>query len=86
MGSPDSLVLGYDRSSREETSIRGPDLERTHETFTASPGSLVPADHPLRPVKAMADAALTEPVWSPTTYSKNRDRFLQGEVAIAFFN
>ena len=40
--------------------MRGPDLERTHETFTASPESLVPADHPLRPVKAMADAALTE--------------------------
>lgn len=126
--------------------MRGPDLERTHETFTASPESLVPADHPLRPVKAMADAALTElsgvfdacyavfgrpsipperllralllqilysvrsermlveqlqynmlfrwfvgmngtePVWSPTTYSKNRDRFLQGDVAVAFFN
>ncbi len=38
--------------------MRGPDLERTHETFTASPESMVPADHPLRPIKAMADAAL----------------------------
>ena len=126
--------------------MRGFDEKRAHETFTASPESLVPEDHPLRPIKAMADAALshlsptfdaayalygrpsipperllralllqilysvrsermlveqlqynmlfrwfvgmsgTEPVWSPTTYSKNRDRFLEGEVAVAFFN
>ena len=126
--------------------MRGFDEKRAHETFTASPESLVPVDHPLRPIKAMADAALTElspvfdasyalfgrpsipperllralllqilysvrsermlieqlqynmlfrwfvgmsgtePVWNPTTYSKNRDRFLAGDLAVAFFN
>lgn len=126
--------------------MRGFDENRAHETFAASPESLVPAEHPLRPIKAIADAALaelspvfdavyavygrpsipperllralllqifysvrsermlveqlqynmlfrwfvgmsgTEPVWNPTTYSKNRDRFLEGEVAVAFFN
>lgn len=126
--------------------MRGPDERRSDETFTASPESLVPTEHPLRPIKAMADAALadlspvfdaayalygrpsipperllralllqilysvrsermlveqlqynmlfrwfvgmsgTEPVWNPTTYTKNRERFLEGDVAVAFFN
>lgn len=126
--------------------MRGFDEKRSDEKFTASPESLVPQDHPLRPIKAMADAALselspvfdaayalygrpsipperllralllqilysvrsermlveqlqynmlfrwfvgmsgTEPVWNPTTYTKNRERFLEGEVAVAFFN
>lgn len=126
--------------------MRGTDEARANEVFTASPESLVPQDHPLRPIKVMADAALvnlspvfdaayalygrpsipperllralllqilysvrsermlveqlqynmlfrwfvgmsgTEPVWNPTTYTKNRDRFLEGEVAVAFFN
>lgn len=126
--------------------MRGIDEKRAHETFTASPESLVPEGHPLRPIKVMVDAALvdlspvfaaayslygrpsipperllralliqilysvrsermlveqlqynmlfrwfvgmsgTEVVWNPTTYSKNRDRFLEGEVAVAFFN
>lgn len=123
--------------------MRGVDEKRSSEVFTASPESLVPKDHPLRLIKAMADAALiamspkfkdaysvfgrpsipperllralllqilysvrsermlieqlqynmlfrwfvgmsgTEPIWNPTTYSKNRDRFLEGEVAVA---
>lgn len=29
---------------------------------------------------------LDEPIWSPTTFSKNRDRLLQGDVAAAFFD
>src|ERR1019366_8674937 len=41
-------------------SMRGFDEKRAHETFTASPESLVPADHPLRPIKIMADAALAD--------------------------
>src|SRR5215831_8554055 len=28
---------------------------------------------------------IDDPVWSPTTFSKNRDRLLQGEIASAFF-
>lgn len=125
--------------------MRGFDEKRAAETFTASPESMVPKDHPLRPIKDMADAALadlsplfdanyslfgrpsipperplrallvqilysvrsermlveqlqynmlfrwfvrmngTEPVWNPSTYAKNRDRFLSGDVAVAFF-
>jgi transposase len=29
---------------------------------------------------------LDEAIWSPTTFSKNRDRLLQGEIAAAFFD
>src|SRR5215510_16494830 len=29
---------------------------------------------------------LDEPIWSPTTFSKNRDRLLEGDVAAAFFD
>lgn len=137
---------GCSLMTKETTSMRGTDEWRADETFTASPESLVPANHPLRPIKAMADAALadmsplfdasyalfgrpsipperllralllqilysvrsermlveqlqynmlfrwfvgmsgTEPVWNPTTYTKNRERFLGGDVAVAFFN
>src|SRR5690606_29997848 len=27
-----------------------------------------------------------DPVWSPTTFSKNRDRLLAGDVAVSFFH
>jgi transposase len=27
-----------------------------------------------------------EPIWSPTVFSKNRDRLLQGDIASAFFD
>jgi transposase len=30
--------------------------------------------------------SLDEPIWSPTTFSKNRDRLLQADVASAFFD
>ena len=30
--------------------------------------------------------SMDEPIWSPTTFSKNRDRLLQGDVASAFFD
>jgi transposase len=140
-------MLVYDRSlDMKETSMRGADEKRSDETFTASPEQLVPLDHPLRAIKAMADAGLAnmsplfdasyalygrpsipperllralllqilysvrsermlveqlqynmlfrwfvgmngqEPVWDPTTYTKNRKRFLEGDVALAFFN
>jgi transposase len=29
---------------------------------------------------------MDDPIWSPTTFSKNRDRLLQGEIAAAFFD
>src|SRR5580765_7579429 len=29
---------------------------------------------------------LDEPIWSPTTFSKNRDRLLNGDIASAFFD
>lgn len=125
--------------------MRGPDVQRSSEAFTASPDGLVPADHPLRSPKTMADTVLTEmspifesiysfagrpsipperllraqllqllysvrserllveqlgynmlfrwfvgmsgtePVWDATTYTKNRERFIAGAVADAFF-
>ena len=30
--------------------------------------------------------SMEEPIWSPTTFSKNRDRLLEGEIAAAFFD
>jgi transposase len=30
--------------------------------------------------------SLDEPMWSPTTFSKNRDRLLEGDIAAAFFD
>ena len=30
--------------------------------------------------------SLDEPIWSPTTFSKNRDRLLEGDIAAAFFD
>ena len=30
--------------------------------------------------------SLDDPIWSPTTFSKNRDRLLQGDIASAFFD
>ena len=30
--------------------------------------------------------SLDEPIWSPTTFTKNRDRLLDGDVAAAFFD
>ena len=30
--------------------------------------------------------SLDEPIWSPTTFSKNRDRLLNGDIASAFFD
>jgi transposase len=30
--------------------------------------------------------SLDEPIWSPTTFSKNRDRLLEGDIASAFFD
>ena len=126
--------------------MRGHD-EQTHHLFSyLSPEQRVPADHPLRAVRALTDHALQtmsrrfaslyaktgrpsippdqllralvlqvlytvrserllmeelnynllfrwfvglnmdDPVWHPTTFTKNRDRLLAGEVAAAFFD
>lgn len=40
--------------------MRGPDIKRSQEQFTASPEELVPPAHPLRAMKTMADAVLSE--------------------------
>ena len=29
---------------------------------------------------------LDEPIWSPTTFTTNRDRLLEGNIAAAFFD
>ena len=126
--------------------MRGHD-EQTHHMFSdLSPEQRVPADHPLRAVRALTDHALKtmlrrfaglyaktgrpsippeqllralllqvlytirserllleelndnllfrwfvglkmdDPVWHPTTFTKNRDRLLAGDVAAAFFD
>jgi transposase len=125
--------------------MRGDD-QQTGQLFSyVSPEQRVPADHPLRPVRAMTDAALRQlsprfaalyaqtgrpsvppekllralllqilysvrserllmeqleynllfrwfvglsiddAVWTPTTFTKNRDRLLEGDIAAAFF-
>src|SRR5438046_8588521 len=30
--------------------------------------------------------SMDDPIWSPTTFSKNRDRLLEGDIAAAFFD
>jgi transposase len=125
--------------------MRGDDPNTTHMFSYISPEQRVPADHPLRPIRRLTDAALVamssrfalmysdigrpsvppekllralllqvlysirserqlmeqldynllfrwfvglnmdDAVWSATTFSKNRDRLLAGDVAQAFF-
>ena len=125
--------------------MRGPDTQQDTLFSTASPESRVPKDHPLRPVRTMADRALADldadfnalysafgrdsippekllraqllmalytirserqlveqinynllfrwfvgfsmddEVWNHSTFTKNRDRLLDGEVAHRFF-
>ena len=126
--------------------MRGHDEQTTHMFSYLSPEQRVPADHPLRAVRALTDEALQtmsrrfaslyattgrpsippepwlralllqvlytvrserllmeeltynllfrwfvglnmgDPVWHPTTLTKNRDRLLSGDVAAAFFD
>ncbi len=40
--------------------MRGPDIQQDALFSTVSPESRVPKDHPLRPIRAMTDAALRE--------------------------
>ena len=126
--------------------MRGHDEQSTHMFSYLSPEQRVPADHPLRAVRALTDEALRtmsrrfaglyantgrpsippeqllralllqvlytvrserllmeelnynllfrwfvglnldDPVWHPTTFTKNRDRLLAGDLAAAFFD
>ena len=123
--------------------MRGHDEQTQHMFSHLSPEQRVPADHPLRAVRALTDHALKtmsrrlyaktgrpsvppeqwlralvlqvlytvrserllmeelnynllfrwfvgvnmdDPVWHPTTFTKNRDRLLAGDVAAAFFD
>lgn len=125
--------------------MRGDDQQTGHLFSYVSPEQRVPADHPLRPIRVMTDAALQrlsprfealyaktgrpsvppekllralllqvlysvrsermlmeqleynllfrwfvglamdDTVWTPTTFTKNRDRLLTGDIARAFF-
>jgi len=125
--------------------MRGEDRQQAHLFSYVSPERRVPADHPLRPIRVMVDAALTrlsprfealyshtgrpsiapekllralllqvfysvrseallmeqldynllfrwfvglnmdEEVWDATTFTKNRDRLLEGDIAQEFF-
>ena len=126
--------------------MRGQDEQTSHMFSYGSPEQRVPADHPLRAMRALTDEALRsmsrrfagrsattgrpsippeqllralvlqvlytvrserllmeelhynllvrwfvgwnmdDPVWHPTTFTKNRDRLLAGDVAAAFFD
>jgi len=60
--------------------MRGEDLQN-HTLFSyVRPDSRIPANHPLRMIRQVID----EPVWDPSTCSKNRDRLLEGDFAKAF--
>jgi transposase len=125
--------------------MRGADSQQAHLFSYVAPERRVPSDHPLRPIRAMVDAALEqlsprfealyaqtgrpsvppekllralllqvfysvrserllmeqldynllfrwfvglnmdEPVWDATTFTKNRDRLLDGDIAQEFF-
>ena len=73
--------------------MRGGD-EQTGALFSSvSCEARVPPDHPLRLIRAVVDEALDvlspeivglsmdAPVWDASTFSKNRDRLLDGDVA-----
>lgn len=137
----------YDAPDHREGSVpmRGDDPRHDGMFSYITPEARVRADHPLRPIRRMADAALTrlsarfdrlystlgrpsippekllralllqmlysirserllmeeldynilyrwfvglsldDPIWDPTTFTKNRDRLLDGDVADAFF-
>ena len=126
--------------------MRGDDEQTSHMFSYVSPEQRVPAEHPLRAIRALTDEALRslsrrfaglysqtgrpsippeqllrawllqvlytvrserllmeelnynllfrwfvglnldDPVWHPTTFTKNRDRLLAGDVAAAFFD
>jgi transposase len=137
----------YDAPDRQERSIRMRGDDPRHESMFSyvTPEKRVRADHPLRPIRRMTDAALErlsarfdrlyattgrpsippeqllralllqilysirserllveeldysvlyrwfvglsmdDPIWDATTFTKNRDRLLQGDIADAFF-
>jgi IS5 family transposase len=77
--------------------MRGDDEQQMGVFRYVSPEQCVPMNHPLRPLRAMADEALRElfrwfvglnlddPIWDATVFTKNRQRLLDGEIAEAFF-
>src|SRR5215216_3593567 len=137
----------YDAPDRQERSIRMRGDDPRHESMFSyvTPEARVRADHPLRPIRRMTDAALArlsgrfdrlysrmgrpsippeqllralllqilysirserllmeeldysvlyrwfvglsmdDPVWDATSFTKNRDRLLEGDIADAFF-
>src|SRR5512138_2194072 len=141
------IPLYYDAPDRQERSIRMRGDDARHESMFryVTPEKRVRADHPLRPIRRMTDAALVglsprfdrlyattgrpsippeqilralllqmlysirserllveeldysvlyrwfvglsmdDPVWDATTFTKNRDRLLEGDIADAFF-
>jgi transposase len=132
-------------AAEEEWRMRGTDRQQSHLFSYVSPEDRVPADHPLRPIRAMVDAAfarlsprfaalyshtgrpsvppekllralllqvfysvrseallmeqldynllfrwfvgfnIDEVVWDATTFTKNRNRLLKGDIAQEFF-
>jgi transposase len=132
-------------SSKEQTTMRGDNLDQTGMFSYISPEQRVPQDHPLRAIREMVERVLVElspefdrlyartgrpsvpperllralllqvlytvrserllmeqldynllfrwfvglnmddPVWDPTTFTKNRQRLLHGEIAARFF-
>ena len=73
---------------------------RGADTFTESLFTMrrlddfVPADHPLRPIRAMVNEALVkmdglsmdDAVWVPSVFTKNRERLIAHDAIIELFN
>jgi len=68
-----------------EGAVRGDEQRQAGFIVMTSLEHVVPADHPLRAIRVMLDAALEEPVFHMTSFTKNRTRLLTTEVADALF-
>jgi len=72
--------------------MRGDDQQQNHMFSYLSPESRVRKDHPLRAIRIMVDEVLTQLsrrfdtmyAWDATTFTKNRDRLLEADVAQEF--
>ena len=66
--------------------MRGSDLQTDRMFCYSSPETFVPPDHPLRPIRAMVEKALSDLHSEyPSTFSQNQERLLASEVAKKFF-
>src|ERR1035438_8081659 len=80
--------------------MRSQDIQEIALYSYISPEQRVPADHPLRPIREMANMEqldynvlyrwfvglnMDDAIWDVTVFTKNRERFLNGDIAEKFF-